>query len=129
MSEFQFLSAEKQRLMLQNRFDISFSKFHKVLDNKLTILPCNNMYEALSYAYTGLLKYGETFRQKILKFMKNSWINKMPNSINAKLNRFTESLNISKTLYVIRQKNRCYPGKPSNLFQDFRPYCTQHSHT
>ena len=75
MSEFQFLSAEKQRLMLQNRFDISFSKFHKVLDNKLTILPCNNMYEALSYAYTGLLKYGETFRQKILTFMKNSWIN------------------------------------------------------
>ena len=75
MTEYRFLSLEKQQNLMRSRFGISHLKHHQELDDELTILPCENLYEALSYAITGTVRYEEEFRLEILYFIQNSWIN------------------------------------------------------
>ena len=75
MTEYRFLSFQKQKDLLQSRFGISVKKHHKVSNDKLNILQCENLYEALSYAYTGSVRHSEAFREEILYFLRESWIN------------------------------------------------------
>lgn len=105
------LAREQQQYTLKARLNITSTSFFKPDNDELRLMPCNNLYDALSFSYTGSTGFSDTFRTEILNFMKYAWVNP---DLAKKLEQEGKT---SLSEYVARQQSRFTPYSTSDFLE------------
>ena len=76
LQKFSQLNSDQQRIVLKSRFDlVPNTEYHGLEDEELTLLKCENLYEAIARAIFGTVFYADLLRRKVLNFLRYSWVN------------------------------------------------------